>query len=201
MSHNPANLLVALAASRPATVERAQISSRRLKPFDNSQQSTRPAALPAAVSPSAGLPERLDSIHTPHPRNSNPHNPHRAIHVPHPAVSSLGGLRTPAPVCAAPPSWGRHPKTFTEAVIKSRHALRARRRGRFEIFEKQSIIRRRAPIACRPPLSPRAASETWHALSRDPASKCGLVDAGYSRRLLVAMLVSQPGLIQKHKQD
>src|ERR1700704_3345179 len=36
---------------------------------------------------------------------------HRARH---PAVSSLGGLRTPAPVCAAPPSWGRHPKTFTK---------------------------------------------------------------------------------------
>src|ERR1700730_4372751 len=26
-----------------------------------------------------------------------------------PAVS-FGGLRTPAPVCVAPPSWGRHPK-------------------------------------------------------------------------------------------
>jgi hypothetical protein len=24
------------------------------------------------------------------------------------------GLRTPAPVCAAPPSWGRHPQTFTQ---------------------------------------------------------------------------------------
>jgi hypothetical protein len=34
-----------------------------------------------------------------------------------PAVSSLGGLRTPAPVCAAPPSWGRHPQTFTNADI------------------------------------------------------------------------------------
>src|SRR5260370_42523031 len=33
-----------------------------------------------------------------------------------PAVSSIGGLRTPAPVSAAPPSWGRHPQTFTEAV-------------------------------------------------------------------------------------
>src|SRR6202166_2688054 len=32
-----------------------------------------------------------------------------------PAVSSLGGLRTPAPVRAAPPSWGRHPKTFTDS--------------------------------------------------------------------------------------
>src|SRR5712671_649333 len=32
-----------------------------------------------------------------------------------PAVSSLGGLRTPAPVRAAPPSWGRHPQTFTKA--------------------------------------------------------------------------------------
>jgi hypothetical protein len=34
-----------------------------------------------------------------------------------PAVSSLGGLRTPAPVCAAPPSWGRHPKTFTKSDL------------------------------------------------------------------------------------
>src|SRR6266567_5991713 len=30
-----------------------------------------------------------------------------------PAVSSIGGLRTPALVHAAPPSWGRHPQTFT----------------------------------------------------------------------------------------
>jgi hypothetical protein len=27
------------------------------------------------------------------------------------------GLRTPAPVRAAPPSWGRHPKTFTQGDI------------------------------------------------------------------------------------
>src|SRR5258708_21139742 len=38
----------------------------------------------------------------------------RGLAIP-PAVSSLGGLRTPAPVCAAPPSWGRHPQTFTQA--------------------------------------------------------------------------------------
>jgi len=36
-----------------------------------------------------------------------------AISSPPPHSISLGGLRTPAPVCAAPPSWGRHPKTFT----------------------------------------------------------------------------------------
>src|SRR5882672_7333535 len=40
----------------------------------------------------------------------------RGLAIP-PAVSSLGGLRTPAPVCAAPPSWGRHPQTFTGADI------------------------------------------------------------------------------------
>src|SRR6202023_1461992 len=34
-----------------------------------------------------------------------------------PAVSSLGGLRTPAPVPAAPPSGGRHPQTFTKTVL------------------------------------------------------------------------------------
>ena len=33
------------------------------------------------------------------------------------AVSSIGGSRTPAPVCAAPPSWGRHPQTFTKTVL------------------------------------------------------------------------------------
>ena len=31
-----------------------------------------------------------------------------------PQRSFLGGFRTPAPVRAAPPSWGRHPQTFTE---------------------------------------------------------------------------------------
>jgi hypothetical protein len=36
----------------------------------------------------------------------------RTTNVSLPAVSSLGGLRTPAPPCAAPPSWGRHPKTL-----------------------------------------------------------------------------------------
>ena len=35
-----------------------------------------------------------------------------------PAVSSIGGLRTPAPVSAAPPSWGRHPQTFTGADVR-----------------------------------------------------------------------------------
>src|SRR5260370_41880825 len=37
----------------------------------------------------------------------------RTSHVPLPAISSFGGLRTPAPEYAAPSSWGRHPKTFT----------------------------------------------------------------------------------------
>jgi hypothetical protein len=30
---------------------------------------------------------------------------------------SFGGLRTPAPVCAAPPSCGRHPQTFTGTEV------------------------------------------------------------------------------------
>jgi hypothetical protein len=85
----PANLIAALAASRPATVERAQIPSRRLKPSDNSPRSTRPTAHSAAVSLSTGLLERLDSIHTPHPQHSNPHSPRRDIHVPLPRFPSL----------------------------------------------------------------------------------------------------------------
>ncbi len=42
-------------------------------------------------------------------------------YVPLSAVSSLGGFRTPAPPCAAPPSWGRHPKPFTTAVVALVH--------------------------------------------------------------------------------
>jgi hypothetical protein len=39
---------------------------------------------------------------------------------------SIEGLRTPAPVRAAPPSWGRHPQTFT--TTDNRAALREFRR-------------------------------------------------------------------------
>ena len=85
--------------------ERAQRSSRPHKSSDNSPRSTPPAAHASAASPSASLPQRLDAIQTPHPPHSNPHSLRRAANVPPPAVSSLGGLRTPAPVCAAPPSW------------------------------------------------------------------------------------------------
>jgi len=52
-----------------------------------------------------------------------------------PAVSSIGGLRTPAPVRAAPSAWGRHPQTFTTtdsctAARRSRFRLRFRGDGR-----------------------------------------------------------------------
>jgi len=46
-----------------------------------------------------------------------------AISSPPPHSISLGGLRTSAPVRAAPPSWGRHPKTFTEAAVRQMSAL------------------------------------------------------------------------------
>jgi hypothetical protein len=39
-----------------------------------------------------------------------------------PAVSSFGGLRTPALVRAAPPSWDRHPQTFTDSDIEAENA-------------------------------------------------------------------------------
>ena len=44
----------------------------------------------------------------------------RTVLRPLSAVSSLGGFRTPAPMCAAPPSWGRHPKPFTKPDIRLR---------------------------------------------------------------------------------
>ena len=89
----------------------------RHKSSDNLPSSTRPAAHPAAVSPSTGLLERLDSIHPPHPRHSNPHSPSRATHVPLPRFPPLEVCVRRPPVHAAPPSWGRHPQTFTTAVI------------------------------------------------------------------------------------
>jgi len=50
-----------------------------------------------------------------------------AISSPPPHSISLGGLRTSAPVRAAPPSWGRHPKTFTEAAVRQMSALGQKR--------------------------------------------------------------------------
>ena len=66
--------------------------------------------------------DRLDFKHTPHPRQSNPHSPRRATYVPTPAVSSLGGLRAPAP-CPRRHLHGAASKTFTEAAITRRSGL------------------------------------------------------------------------------
>src|SRR5258707_6711433 len=52
-----------------------------------------------------------------------------AISSPPPHSISLGGLRTPAPLCAAPPSWGRHPKTFTIGELGKPIAGSALHRG------------------------------------------------------------------------
>src|SRR6202022_2656693 len=46
-----------------------------------------------------------------------------AISSPPPHSISFGGLRTPAPVRAAPPSWDRHPQTFTLPEVRGRPAL------------------------------------------------------------------------------
>ncbi len=72
---------------------------------------------------SANLLDRLNSNHTPHPRHSNPHSQRRATHVPLPRFppSEVCGRRPP--VCAAPPSWGRHPQTFMFASFKPSAAL------------------------------------------------------------------------------
>jgi len=64
--------------------ECVQTSARRHKSSDNLPSSERLAACPATVSPSTGLLKRLDSIHPPHPRRSNPHSTSRDTHVPLP---------------------------------------------------------------------------------------------------------------------
>jgi len=56
-----------------------------------------------------------------------------------PAVSSIGGLRTPAPVCAAPHSWGRHPQTFTNPEIERLHEFQTKAAGR-RLFNSNLMI-------------------------------------------------------------
>ena len=77
-------------ASRPATAERAQISSRcRISPA-NPQRSTPPTAHSPAAPPSAISLNRLNSNHSHHPRHSNPHSPRRATLVPLPRFPCMG---------------------------------------------------------------------------------------------------------------
>ncbi|MGY2903689.1 hypothetical protein ACVWVY_002710 [Bradyrhizobium sp. URHC0002] len=54
-------------------------------------------------------------------------------------------LRTPAPACAAPPSWGRHPQTFTST--DNRAALRDRRRCTYEHYSVSETCRPASPAA------------------------------------------------------
>jgi hypothetical protein len=116
---------VALAAAPSATAECAQISSRRCKSVANSQRSTPSAAHSRASSPSANPLDRLNSNHTPHPRQSNPHSQRRATHVPLPRFPPWEVCVRRPPACAAPPSWGRHPQTFTSTDIARSEPLRA----------------------------------------------------------------------------
>jgi hypothetical protein len=51
------------------------------------------------------------------PRHSNPHSQRRATHVPLPRFPPLEVCVRRPPVPAAPPSWGRHPQTFTKAEV------------------------------------------------------------------------------------
>jgi hypothetical protein len=97
--------------------ECVQTSARRHKSSDNLPSSERLAACPATVSPSTGLLKRLDSIHPPHPRRSNPHSTSRDTHVPLPRFPPLEVCVRRPPVHAAPPSWGRHPQTFTKPEL------------------------------------------------------------------------------------
>jgi hypothetical protein len=83
---------------------------------------------------SSWLTPEIEMLQQPHSRQehrdrhgsklrSNPRSPrddHGAAASTRLAVSSLGGFRTPAPVRVAPPSWGRHPKTFTTTDIRPR---------------------------------------------------------------------------------
>src|SRR5262245_34690043 len=72
------------------------------------------------------------------------------------AVSSFGGFRTPAPVCAASPSWGRHPKPLYGA-----YRSQVERIGAVESFchvTRLQLRTWRAPLlGCAKRSSPKAA--------------------------------------------
>ena len=90
-----------------------QLSSQIVRQFT---RSTRPAAHPCSRFTVGQLAGARSTPITHLIRGTQiPIAPRRTTSRTPPAVSSLGGLRTPAPVPAAPPSWGRHPKTFTKA--------------------------------------------------------------------------------------
>src|SRR5258708_2056387 len=63
--------------------------------------------------------DRVRSRQLPHQRQSNRHKPCRTASHPFPAISSLGGFRTPAATAHGTTRRGRHPKTFTTTDIGS----------------------------------------------------------------------------------
>ena len=103
---------------------------------------------------------RLTSSHA---RLSSRQNPHRrrvrrTTQPSQPAVSSLGGFRTPAPVHVERFVTGRHPKTFTEPAsreVKRSEDVRAKSRSQAATpaigcpyrVQGQSLMRRREFIA------------------------------------------------------
>lgn len=122
---------ILFAASRPATATLSQI--RYLNPDScinlhrPTQIDTSKTTSSSAARPSANAFDPVASDHMPHPRRSNPHSVHAArIRLPLPAVSSLGGFRTPAASARGTVHRGRHPKTFTGAETQ---ATGAKRRG------------------------------------------------------------------------
>jgi hypothetical protein len=110
---------------RPATAERAQISSWHVKSSDRSSCPTRSAAHSSAASPSANLLGRLDSDHKSLPRLSNLHNACGTALCSPSAVSSSEAFGRRPPNSRCRPSCGRHPKPFTQVVarIRSRERL------------------------------------------------------------------------------
>ena len=78
-----------------------------------------------------------------------------------PAVSSFGGLRTPAPVCAAPLSGGRHPQTFTEPEVMLppvMHWFGAPAQGRSIIIVAISFLTLHETISCCDPFIPQSSA-------------------------------------------
>jgi hypothetical protein len=151
---------VMFAASRPATAGLAQIRDLHPNSCINlhrpTQIGTTKATSSGAATSSANALDTAASDHTPHPPRSNLHSA-APPHVPLPAVSTLGGFRTPAARARGTLRRGRHPKTFTKCEIL----------GTSKCFP---LYLRKRPYLCTQRSAGQGPEPTSRPLSRMPAT-------------------------------
>jgi hypothetical protein len=114
-THNPANLLVTPAGSRPETAERAQLSASLRRSSDNSSSSTPSAAHWSAAQPPTARCIGSIPISQLARGAQIPIAPAEPPHVPQARFPPLEAFGRRPPNSRPRHSCGQHPKTFTVA--------------------------------------------------------------------------------------